>query len=133
MEFFFKPKNIAVVGALAKLFSLSRRYRFRNMIDERGHIAAPALDVATIDDAIIIASGRQLLGIGQCRHIELAVAVVASSAGRKYRYPARNRAPCRWRSVYPAAAECRRIIIAKKSKQSKWIAEILPWNGSFFG
>lgn len=50
------------------------------MIDERGHIAAPALDVAVIDDALMIASGRQLLGIGQCRHIELAMAVVALAA-----------------------------------------------------
>jgi hypothetical protein len=74
MEFFFKPKNIAVVGALAKLFSLSRRYRFRNMIDDRGHVAAT-------DDTIMIASGRQLLGIGQHRHIiELPVAVVALAA-----------------------------------------------------
>jgi hypothetical protein len=94
-NFSLSLKALPLSEHLAKLFSLSRRYRFRNMIDELGHITAPALDVATIDDAIIIASGRQLLGIGQCRHIELAVAVVAPAAQAGNIAIQCNRASCR--------------------------------------
>ncbi|MGA2525522.1 MAG: hypothetical protein ABSF79_02760 [Smithellaceae bacterium] len=60
-NFSLSLKALPLSEHLAKLFSLSRRCRFRNMID----------------DAIMIASGHQLLGIGQCRHIELPVAVIA--------------------------------------------------------
>ena len=70
------------------------------MIDERRHIAAPVLDVTAIDDAIMIARGQQLLGIGHCRHIELAVAVVALAAQAVniaiQRASVRS---CRWRSI----------------------------------
>jgi hypothetical protein len=40
-NFSLSLKALLLPEHLAKLFSLSRRYRFRNMIDEHGHIELP--------------------------------------------------------------------------------------------